>query len=61
MPRPMDDWARFIIAGALRDLRAGISEADVVEKVKTTALYARQDYWEQFLSLLKMRSMAGVR
>ncbi len=57
---PMDDWARFIIAGALRDLRAGMTEADVVEKVKTTALFARRDYWEQFLGLLELRRKAGV-
>ena len=60
MTRPMDDWARFIVAGALRDLRGGMTEAAVIEKVKSTALYARSDYWEQFLELLRMRRAAGV-
>ncbi len=58
MKSTMDSWAASIVSQALQDIASGQRKEDVIEKVKGTALYARKDYWKQFLKLVEMREKA---
>lgn len=61
MKKPMEPWAAFIVAEAFKDLARGMSKKVVIEKVQSTALYARKDYWREFLRLIRLREKAGIK